>query len=98
MIYLRWNAVVITNSADYTEKQVRDALHELRVDYSDNKGFMKRTDRSYINEWAVHALCYRLGIKKDRTKDADLEFDIKPGTKMTYNILGPVARFILSFC
>lgn len=95
MAYLKWNALVITNAADYTIKQVKDLIKEFRTNYPDNEGLKKRTDKSYLNEWAVHALAYKWGIMKARAKDADLQFDMEPEVKLMYNILGTVSRFFL---
>ena len=96
MAYLLWNAVVIPNCADYTAKQIREILTELRKKNPDNEGFNKRSNNSYIREWAVHALCYKGNIRRDRTETADLEFDMSIMNKILYSLAGPFAKIILS--
>ena len=97
MAYLALNALVITDAANYTAKQVKKLLNEFRDENPNHDGLKKRSDKSYLNEWAVHALCYRWGIMKDRTKDADLQFDMELEVKIMYALLGPIARLILKF-
>lgn len=97
MAYLKWNALVITDCSKYATKEVKELIQSFREKHPTNKGLAKRTDKCYINEWAVHALCYRWGIAKEKTKDADLQFDIEPEVSLMYNVLGPIARLILSF-
>lgn len=97
MAYLALNALVITDAANYTAKQVKTLLNEFRAEHPNHDGLKKRSDKSYLNEWAVHALCYRWGIMKDRTKDADLQFDMELEVKIMYALLGPIARLILKF-
>ena len=97
MAYLKWNALVISNAAQYTADEVKELIKEFREKYPDNNGLAKRSDKSYLNEWAVHALCYRWGICKDKVKNADLEFVMEPEVKFAYNLLGPLSLFFLKF-
>ena len=97
MAYLKWDAFVITEAANYTTKQVKQLIKEYREEYPIHEGLAKRTDKSYLNEWAVHALCYRWGIMRAKAKDAHLQFDMEPEVNLIYNILGPIARFFLLF-
>ena len=98
MAYLAWNAFVITDCFKYTVKQAKELIKSFRDDNPDNEGLAKRSNRSYLNEWAVHALCYRWGIAKARTKDADCQYDMQPEVKLMYALMGPFARLILKFC
>ncbi len=102
MVHLSWyltpEALVITDAAKYTARQVRKLLNTIRDLNPDNEELAKRTNRSYINEWATHALAYRMHIMRERSKDADLQFDMKPCVKLMYNFLGSFARLILMFC
>ena len=97
MAYLRKDAIMITNSADYTIKEVKDIVSDFLKNNPDNKGLHSRNEVSYVNEWAVHALCYLWGIMKSRAKDAKLEYNIEPEVKIIYNIAGPVCRLFLKF-
>ncbi len=98
MAYLKWNAFVISNVGQYTTSDVKKLIKEFRKEYPNHEGLAKRSDKSYLNEWAVHALCYRLGIMKSRAKDADMQFEMEPEVNLMYGILGPIARFFLLFC
>lgn len=97
MAYLKWDALVITNAADYTTKEARQLIEDYFEEYPEHNGLKKRSNKSYVNEWAVHALCYRWGIMKEKAKDAHLQFEMEPEVKFMYNLLGPVARFFLLF-
>ena len=97
MAYLKWNALVITDSADYTIKEAKELIREFKAMHPENAGLLKRSDKSYLNEWAVHALACIWGYKVYKAKDADLEFDMEPEVKLMYGILGPIARLILKF-
>ncbi len=95
MAYLRSNCVVIPDCANYSGRQVKEQLVELRVKNPDNEGLKIRSDCSYLNEWAVHALCYNWNINKERAKDADMEFELALKWKILFGLTGPFARFIL---
>lgn len=95
MAYLKWNALIITNAAQYSIGEAKALIKEFRDNNPKNEGLAKRSDKNYLNEWAVHAFCYRLGIMKSKAKDACLQFDMEPEVRFMYNILGPFARLFL---
>ncbi len=95
MAYLAWNKVVIPDCAEYNAKEVKQMLHELREKNPNNEGLKKRSDNSYIREWAVHALCYHWNIRRDKTATADLEFEMTTKDRILYSLTGPFARLIL---
>lgn len=95
MAYLKWNALVITDAADYTIKEARELIKEFKEKHPENAGLALRTDKSYLNEWAVHALCFRMGFMKERAKNAKLQFDIEPEVRFLYDVIGPIARIFL---
>lgn len=97
MGYLKNDCIYIENSADYNADQVREIIKTLREENPDNTDLAKRSDNSYLNEWAVHALCYRWGIAAPRAKNAKLQFDMEPEVKFMYSVIGPIARLFLSF-
>lgn len=97
MAYLKWNAFVITDAVKYKALQVKELIKKFRNENPGNAGLASRTDRSYLNEWAVHALAYRWHVMRDKSKDADMQFNMEPEVKLMYNILGPIARLILKF-
>ena len=98
MAYLRWNALIISNAAKYTIGEAKALIMEYKEKNPNNEGLAKRSNKSYLNEWAVHALCYRWGIMKNKAKDACLQFDMEPEVKFIYAVLGPVARLFLGLC
>ena len=83
------------NAANYTTKEVKQLIREFKEKNPNNEGLQKRSDKSYLNEWAVHALCSIWGIMKERAKNANLQFEMEPEVKFLYNVLGPIARLIL---
>jgi len=97
MAYLAWNGIVIGNCAEYGEEQVREMIRGFREKNPNNSGLAKRSDESYLREWAVHALCYKWGIAKARAKDAKLQFDMEPLYEFLYGVFGPIALLILRF-
>lgn len=69
----------------YEINEIVGYIMEKRRDY----GFiLTRSKKSYICEINVHNRLYKLGIKKDHTKDADLEEPINPILEKIYFILG----------
>ena len=55
----------------------------------------RRSERSLRSEWAAHNLAYLLGIKMDKTKDCDLEFEQKWYLRLAYFIVGNIAMLII---
>ena len=96
-ILLKPDKIFITDCAQYKAKEIRSGINELREENPDNEGLAKRRNFGYINEWAVHALCFHWGIEPERTKDADLQFDLRCLYRFIYNVLGPIARLFLKF-
>ena len=50
-----------------------------------------RSTGSLINEWRSHNLAYKLGIKRDKTKDCDLNYELKWYQNLCYWIVGNIA-------
>lgn len=95
MAYLKKDALMFDNAANYTTKEVKQLIREFKEKNPNNEGLQKRSDKSYLNEWAVHALCSIWGIMKERAKNANLQFEMEPEVKFLYNVLGPITRLIL---
>ena len=51
----------------------------------------KRSDMSLINEWRSHNLAYKLGIKRDKTADCDLNYEQKWYERIAYFLVGTIA-------
>jgi hypothetical protein len=54
-----------------------------------------RSERSLIREWASHNLAYNLGIKREKTKDCDLNFEQPWYTRLMYTIVGTIALWLI---
>lgn len=55
----------------------------------------ERTEKSLIHEWASHNLAYNLGIRRSKTADCDLNYEIKWYHKFIYGIVGTVALWVI---
>ena len=95
MGYLKKDAIYIENASTYTKKEVEELIEELKRENPGNDGLFKRSSKSYLNEWAVHALCFRVGFMKERAKNAKLQFDMEPEVRFLYDVIGPIARIFL---
>lgn len=47
----------------------------------------KRTTDSWVKEWKAHNLLYLIGVKRDRTRDVDLNEDESTKRRFAYAIL-----------
>ena len=97
MIALEPDAIVVVNAADYTAKEIKKAINNIRKENPKVDDLKKRTNISLLNEWAAHAICCHWNIMKERAQDAFLQFDMEPEVKFMYSLIGPVARFFLMF-
>ena len=95
MLFIKGNTLVISNAADYTIKEVREMLDTFLKLHYEITEITKRTKKNFLNEWSVCALCYLLGIMKEKAKDADMDFVVEPEVELLYSILGPISRLIL---
>lgn len=55
----------------------------------------KRSKNSLKREWATHNLCYALDIKRDQTKDVDLNYPQKWYVRLGYAIIGSIALLLI---
>lgn len=55
----------------------------------------QRTDGSLKREWAAHNLAYALGIRREKTKDCDLNFSLKWYMKLAYGVVGTIASWVI---
>ena len=82
------NNTKIVDSYKYNNKEIN---HGVKVIISTRRKLglpVTRTEKSYIAEWKTHNRLYKLGIEKERTKDADLEENINPVRDFLYSIMG----------
>ena len=64
-------------------------IYYIKDETSDEYAINKRNIPGMIYEWRVHNLLYSLGIKRDRTKDVDLNINQPWYIKAAYTILSP---------
>lgn len=55
----------------------------------------KRSIGSLRREWAAHVLAYNLGIKRDKTADADLDYEPKWYHNLAYWVVGNIALWVI---
>lgn len=55
----------------------------------------KRSVGSMRREWASHNLAYALGIRREKTKDCDLDFEPKWYHKLVYGVVGTIALWMV---
>ena len=58
-------------------------------------GLWQRSEGSLKREWASHNLAYILGIKRNKTKDCDLEYEQKWYLKLAYGVVGTIALCVI---
>jgi hypothetical protein len=72
----------------YTNEEIELAVKDIIKDRKELGLPVTRSEASYISEWKSHNRLYKLGIKRNRTKDVDLEENINPTRNFLYSILG----------
>ena len=82
------NDIHLYNSYRISKREFEPTLKEIQDDNPDTTVVLNRSIPDMKYEWAVHNFLYNLGIERDRTKDTDLEWPRKCGTKLVYNVLG----------
>lgn len=54
-----------------------------------------RSEGSIKREWASHNLAYSLGIRREKTADADLNYEQKWYVKLAYWVVGTIALWVI---
>lgn len=57
-----------------SKNEMKDIINKFKRDFPEHV-LTKVPTYLLVAEWASHNLCYKLGIYKERTKDADLNID-----------------------
>jgi len=55
----------------------------------------KRSDRNIIREIAAHNLAYALKIRRDKTKDTDLDYEPRWYHNLAYWVVGNIALLVI---
>lgn len=85
------NRIKILDSYMMSEAEFSEALDEIQKLYPEHVAF-KRTRRSMYLEWMAHNFLFRMGIKKDKAADVDLEYPQSWFKRLGYGILGTIER------
>lgn len=89
MYIITTNNIHIENSYKITKrKEMKKILLTIQSEYPNCKVFSKRSISGLILEWVAHNRLYKIGYKKDRTKDVDLDLNETWYRKILYLILG----------
>lgn len=82
------NNVHIKDSYKITSKsEMKEILYAIQYKHPECNTF-KRSYNSLIAEWRTHNRLYRLGYKRQRTGDVDLNYPLKWYVELAYRILG----------
>ena len=82
------NNVHIKDSYKITSKsEMKEVLYAIQHKHQECNTF-KRSYNSLIAEWRTHNRLYRLGYKRQRTGDVDLNYPLKWYVEFAYRILG----------
>ena len=85
IIYSEYNTKVMDG---YMQANIERTVQEI-IEVRKIKGYpVTRTKASYIAEWKAHNKLYRLGIKRNHTKDVDLEENINKCKDIIYRVIG----------
>lgn len=82
------NNTKIHDGYKYDNSEIDKAVDEIIKTRKELGLPVTRSKSSYVSEWKSHNRLYKLGIEKSRTKDVDLEEDIKPVRNFLYSLFG----------
>lgn len=88
------NNLHINDSCEIQKRKFKSALDSIEARHPELL-IWQRSTFSLCREWAVHNLLFNLGIKKERTKDVDLNFPQKWYICIGYAILGSIALIFI---
>ena len=81
------NNLHLIDSYKVSKKRFDGELNRIKAIHP-NSDVWKRTRCSLKLEWATNNGLYALGIKRDRTKDVDINYPLKWYEKVMYSIAG----------
>lgn len=82
------NNTKVIDGYKYTNAEIEKAVDEIIATRKSLGLPVTRTRASYISEWKSHNRLYKLGYQRNRTKDVDLEENIKTSYNFLYSIFG----------
>ena len=81
------NNIRILDSYKISKDEFDSILYYIKDNNPDCDAW-KRSFKSLMSEWACHNAAYNLGIRRNKTKDVDLNYPQKWYVSMTYYIIG----------
>lgn len=91
---LSQNLLTIYDVANVLKKDALQLIKNLRAEHPEYPLFIRK-DNNIYNEFCTHKWFYILGIKRERTKDADMQYPLSFREKIGYPILGLIARIFI---
>ena len=88
IIYKENCTKVINSYQVQKEKDIKYYVKCIIANRKMNNLPVTRDFNSYVGEWKAHNRLYNLGIKKDHTKDVDMEENISRKNEIFWRILG----------
>lgn len=88
IIYNKNCTKVINSYQVQKEKDIKYYVSSIIEHRKKNNLPVTRDFNSYVSEWKAHNRLYNLGIKKDHTKDVDMEENISCKNEIIWRILG----------
>lgn len=95
MIQVFEDNIQIIDSYKVSKTNFAEILDKIWSDLPDHKVVKTRKKRFVQREWAVHNLCYKLGIYRSRTKDLDINSPLKIQEAITYALFGGIALMVI---
>ena len=89
------NRLKLINSYLVPKDRFEVELNAIRYMTPDYPIWHLRSMGSMRREWATHNLLYSLGIKRNKTKDCDLEFEQAWYLKLAYGVVGTIALLVI---
>ena len=81
------NRVKIINSYKITNRsRMSEIIYAIQHNHPEVR--FNRDYSDLVHEWVAHNRMYKWGIRKDKTKDVDLEFNESKKNIILFNILG----------
>ena len=81
------NCLTLIDSYKISKKNFKSEIKQIRA-FHPSFEVWKRQDNQICLEWACHNACYALGIKREQTKDCDLEYPQSFGVRAAYAVCG----------
>lgn len=79
---------VVYDCYKLSNKKINNISKEIVKQRKERKLLLTRTEKSYACEIKAHKRAYLLGIKRDHSKDADLEENMCKSKEILYKIFG----------